>query len=209
MKRLITFGDSFTAGEGLPDTLGQQYTSEERSRYAWPALLGKIINRKTVNKAVGGYSNKQIWHSVICAKYKPSDIVVIQWTFTERYSVLRKHDLDLCFGSWSTDKTAKYYYKKIYDEYDAYLDYFIRQDHAKKYLDSLNIENYHINNDCNIQTKPLWCSVECLDINLDRERSNFPFAEDGYHPGIKAQEHFANTIYTLIKKRRLGRLDIG
>jgi hypothetical protein len=209
MKRLFTFGCSFTAGEGLPDKLGKkQNIAELKSQYAWPAVLGEMSGRKLINKAEGGMSNKQIWYSILNTDFDSTDQVIIQWSYTERFAVIKKEQENLVFGSWCNDKISKFYYKNIYDDYDAYIDYFHRQDHAKRFLDDLGIENYHVFNDSHIKSCPEWSSVKYLDIDMEDIRTKFPLADDGFHPGVEAQRQYAKTIFDCIQNKKFRTLKI-
>ena len=82
MPRLITFGCSYTFGEGLPDTYSLSENVSERiaSTYAWPAHLGKRLNIETINNAGGGSGNLEILLNIFKFKFYFDDIVIIQWS---------------------------------------------------------------------------------------------------------------------------------
>lgn len=49
-KRLVVFGDSYTFGYGLPDTMNNSVPS----KLGWPNILAKHYNLQLCNKAIGG-----------------------------------------------------------------------------------------------------------------------------------------------------------
>ena len=220
MSRLIAFGCSLTYGDCLEDCIDFNQVNKiiidngklkkmygcgpQPSQYAWPSVLGKLLNiDQVVNKGWSGCSNKFIWKSIVDFKYQKDDLVFINWTLIDRYTSFGLDEDDsIHIGPWMNNKRTKHYYKSIYSDVDGHYDFYIRTDHAKKYLDSQGIKNFHTRSS-DITTEaiskaPSWWNVEFLKSWIDESRKIYPLALDDTHPGPKAHEHFANDIYSEI-----------
>lgn len=204
--RLLAFGCSYTAGEGLPDMT--KNSPIDKSKYSWASVLAKKYDREIVNKAEGGFANKDIWRSIMHTEFYTDDIVVVEWTFHERFSVLKPKGDRFTIGAWSKDRVSKTFFSHLYSEYDAWLDFFCRIEHVKTYLDNKKIANYHLSIDHQMFVKPLWSTVKYLDFDMEKSRTNFVLAEDGFHPGIEAHEYFANEIFNCIERKQFRNLDV-
>ena len=94
MLRLITFGCSYTYGEGLSDVkksiLGGNPINQ--SKLGWASLLSQKLNLELVNISYPGTSNTEILYNILTFDFKSTDIVVIMWTHPIR---------DIMFDSWT------------------------------------------------------------------------------------------------------------
>lgn len=111
MTTLHTFGCSITQGFALPDVVrvfrddsGRLLTAKELidkrvhwedihlyqpSEYAWPAVLGHKLNMPVQNHARRGACFQQISRqcAVSAPTIRPSDIVIVMWTYLSRVSM--------------------------------------------------------------------------------------------------------------------------
>ena len=217
-RRLVTFGCSNTYGSFLP---GEMITQAKPSKYAWPAVLSNKLGIECVNKGIGGASNKLISYVLHNTTLYPTDIVVILWTYVDRWSVIKsdtgivteddiqkygpysfvpEHDN---IAAWSQDKLSKYYYKHIYDETDHILDTKYRIDYANLYLNNKGIKNYHAA--CSSIESLVWTSIDNTNNHPLLLAINYPKLQmidkgtDNAHPGIKAHSAIADAFYKEIK----------
>ena len=88
MQRLVTFGDSYTFGQGLDGTnIAHRHPHPD----AWPEHLGKMLGVDTViNMSCPGSSNKQIWLTALNFEFQQGDIVVFCWSCNQRWLQIRK-----------------------------------------------------------------------------------------------------------------------
>jgi len=206
MSRLVAFGCSHTYGEGHVDCLPSKTETEPPppSQYAWPALLGKILDKEVVNLGCPGCSNRYIANSILNADIKQDDVVVILWTEFNRSTVftpdsLRKLRLATSIHPTRNSKVARNYYKWIHDPYNSFLES----------LESMNLVNYHLQNyryvynfKANFNSKfrrntpdivyeyPKWNKVNLINQSLhyvDR-------AADNDHPGPESQKLIARDM---------------
>lgn len=199
-RRLIAFGDSFTYGHHLPDP----------STQAWPAQLAGMMDLDLVNVADPGASNIEILTAILSFDFKESDLVVVGWTFIERDLIFRKKTLlNKLFNRhehtrvqvWSDNPETKLWIE-LHPEFDQAVRSGLHMHHAELYLQSLNLEQYHI------YTQPP---------NTFRYRNSFPvffkdminlldrkvysrvdLALDNSHPGIKSHLNTADNLYKVI-----------
>ena len=81
---IVAFGCSNTFGEGLSDCWPCNLSTPP-SKFAWPQLLGNMLDRTVVNKSKPGCSNKYIEYSILeNEQIREDDIVVILWTYYDR-----------------------------------------------------------------------------------------------------------------------------
>jgi hypothetical protein len=70
-RRLVTFGCSFTYGQGLPDC---PTGVEAPSQYSWPYLLSSQLDRQLVNRGIPGASNLQILNEILNFEFEETDL---------------------------------------------------------------------------------------------------------------------------------------
>ena len=208
MSRLIAFGCSNTYGHGLEDCIvfPTHAPGPIASKTAWPNALGKLLNvKEVINQGEPGASNKFIWRRIFDFKFRKNDIVFINWSFLDRHCFFREqYGREIMIGCWIENKPNKTYFKLLYSDLDSTLEFFNRADHSKRYLDSLNIKNFHTtvlhDEDRNTLTIPKWMSVNLLKTNMSTIRQLHPTALDNSHPGQLAHDQFANDLYLEIKE---------
>lgn len=208
-KRLITFGCSCTFGQALPDIWDYKKNipilEQGPSKYAWPQLLADKLNLECVNLGIPGSSNKEIWYTILNTEFFKDDIVIVMWSFFDRWCVIKKDELKYIRHQESL------FFKYFHDDYDMLLDFYLRINHIQFFLQNkvkllkhtiakenpnhmtLNYNPMEEKNE-NIYDVPNWNQVifsdACLPMNIK------PYAMDHNHPGIKAHEFCANKIET-------------
>lgn len=113
-KRIISFGDSFTWGSDLADQRGKQH-----SKLTWPALLAKHYNIKYQCYARPGESNQAILRMILRASFEPTDLVIVNWTWIDRYEYYNNIESEwrpLRPSGTESDPLCKTYYKYIQND---------------------------------------------------------------------------------------------
>jgi hypothetical protein len=208
-RRLITFGCSFTYGQGLPNCqIGNNWsdTAKTPSKMSWPFELGKLLDIPVINKGVPGASNTEILYHVLNFNFESNDTVVLMWSMPNR---------DLYFlpnqwrkkpfrqmGIWLQGKNpfVDRWLKKT-TEVDNVVKSWLYMHHAELYLNSKNINFIHfpINAIELEKFKPDY-------VNLTNYFNNgFEFIDEcinDKHPGIKSHKKTAHTIYKILNDQK-------
>jgi len=226
MTRVITFGCSNTFGVALPDVWNyakkQAITDRGPSKYAWPQLLANKLNSECINLGIPGASNKQIWHTIITTTFHQTDIVIVLWSWYDRWCVLDKkqNNYEITqFHPYQKFETGEVFFKYLHTTYDMVLDFYLRCNHIETFLkDKVKIikqgaqEHGRIRKDVeyneeeqkakkrlmydsNIHVVPDWNNVSFFKSSLSDLRDVAPRACDNEHAGPKAHEKFATMIY--------------
>jgi hypothetical protein len=188
MSRLIVFGCSLAYGVGLPDCWPN---TETPSKFCWPKLIADSMNRTLVNKSIPGASNKLIWHAINNFKFETDDVVIISWTYPNRYSVLKTpwQWQNLHHNHMDTDPLSAAYYTDLHSFYDSYSMSKLYVDHANRICKDKNLPVYHLVVDkhylyimSKIKNVPLYMAVY---------EASYPKALDHDHLGIEGHRAFA------------------
>ena len=204
-SNLVTFGCSATYGQSLSDI---HPDNEQPSKLAWPQVLGDLANIPVVNMAYKGSSNKEIAHHVLNYNYNTDDIVVICWTFTDRFCVIRKDNI-LRLGVWhanpskfATEKTlnekqqvSTAFFSNVHDDNDMSLNQHYCIHYANLFLDSKKIKNYHIILHNYLRKDYKFFDTKILEIDYLELIKNNPLAMDNDHPGEMAHKLLAQDIF--------------
>lgn len=213
MSRLIAFGCSNTYGQGLPDChlidrTGGYRAGPNPSKHAWPGVLGKMLNRQTLNLGQPGASNKYIWHCAINFDFDPDDIVVLHWTFIYRSVALWNNKPPLHLGLWDNpDPVISEAYKKfvttIDSDYDRMIESLAYIDHLNLYLKSKvkNIVNIVFNPE-QFSDMPNWINFD-FDLNAATYNIEYPLALDNSHTGMEGHRELAKDIFKLVLGKQL------
>ena len=204
MSRLFAFGCSHTYGEGQVDCLVNKKNgnpSPTPSQYAWPALLGKKLDKEVVNLGRGGASNRYISEAILNANIQKDDVVVVLWTEINRSTVFRRSNIIRSTNIHPNyiTKLAENYYKWIHDPYNSFLES----------LEAINLANYHLQNNpyvynfkANFNSKfqtntndilyeyPKWNKVTLINQSLHW----VDLAADEDHPGPESQKLIARDM---------------
>ena len=206
MDRLVTFGCSYTYGHGLPDCITDHGGAGKiPSKFAWPHLLAKKLDKELYNAGIPGASNKLIMDTVINFPFKPTDTVVILWTYLSRHCILSHKKLEpgtkldkevrvlpngnlhTFIGTNDNLSLSARYYRLLHNEEDQLImtNHYIS--YVRLYLEKHNIPN--IQTTINELDHPLIYDISWSDL-----ANNYPSTPDG-HIGIEAQEELTNRIY--------------
>tara|TARA_B100000927_G_scaffold269526_1_gene245010 strand:+ start:2208 stop:2828 length:621 start_codon:yes stop_codon:yes gene_type:complete len=199
-KILVTFGDSCTYGDGLEDCLPPQM--ENPSKFAWPTLLASKMDYDVVNLSKPGASNKEISHKVLSTKLPDNAVVIVGWSFYNRTCIIKKHSVEQ-IGIWQDSKASKSFFRHLHDDYDMHMDFYLRANHIKNYLDNLGIENHHWRLEETLEEQiPFWNSVKFLDFDYHKIKKKYPMALDNLHPGPEAHKRLAEKFEEIITRTR-------
>jgi hypothetical protein len=200
-SRLVAFGCSITFGHGLKDCYSGKRKigpGDQPSKYAWPSVLADILGLECVNLSSPGSSNKRIAHTLCSTELTDTDLVIVNWSYANRYCVITENEIiDLGFFK-GRDKINKSF-KNLANANDLMLDSIMRLDYVKLLLDKNKITNFHT-----LSTKKDFKNYEnenMLTSSIENIRKIFPKALDNSHPGEEAHLQFAQEIYHEIKDR--------
>lgn len=197
--KLYCFGCSLTYGQGLEDC---HRDISKPSNFAWPAVLGKMLDIEVINKGDPGASNKQIWKTVVETEIQETDAVVIQWSHIDRFCRFENDDTITKIGIWRTkkDRLSNWFFKNMYTETDMVTDLHLRANHIKNHLDKKNIKNFQLVVSSETYLRPIiWSDVDFLPVYLNAIRNKHPRALDKKHPGKDAQKEYAELIYEYVQ----------
>jgi hypothetical protein len=128
-KRVISFGDSFTWGTDLSDcnevdpTVPLDVVLDSYSRKTWPALIAQHLEVDYECKAFPGSSNSTILRQILSAEILPTDLVIVNWTWIDRWDFYTGNDCLIREG-WTTlrpnsntrNDLHKFYYTYLQSE---------------------------------------------------------------------------------------------
>ncbi len=205
---IVAFGCSFTVGEGLDDVFPQ---FNKISKFAWPQQLADLANCTVTNLGVCGASCKEILHMLLNHKFNKGDIVVVCWSFIDRWCIIKDDDEIYQFGIWNTEKgrllsgwseqtlqgglskIATAFYEHIHDDEDRIQEMLRDIEFARLYLDSKGIKNYHMSVGKDAIIEKNWFKTKILDIDWQSQDK----APDKVHPGIQTHKIVAQKIFEL------------
>lgn len=148
MRRLITFGDSYTFGQGLD---GTDIAHLSPHPDAWPEHMGRLLGVDTVlNNSTPGSSNKLIWLNALNFDFQPGDVVIFCWSCNQRWLQIRKiknkkqNVKDLLgsepiqiqqYGAWLEEiPEIMEYYVHHWHALDALHEFCSKADHVHQYV---------------------------------------------------------------------------
>lgn len=211
MSRLITFGCSNTYGQGLPDChlvdkTGSFRAGPHPSKHAWPAVLGKLLNRETINLSCPGASNRAICYNVLNFSFEPTDIVVCHWSLINRYAVIYKDKPMLNLGlwdipEWQIGESYVKYIATVDNDYDRMIESSSLIDYTNLYLKDKIDQSFNICfNRREFKDMPNWVSF-VFDLDAAFYNVEYPLALDNAHTGIQGHRELAKSIYKLYTDR--------
>lgn len=114
MKKVKSFGCSFSFGTDLPDI-----NNNQPSKLTWPALVANHLDLKYECYAVGGCGNLQILENILNqAPIEDQSLFLISWTWIDRFDYFNHED-----ACWQTvrpdseNSVSKNYYMNLHSEY--------------------------------------------------------------------------------------------
>jgi hypothetical protein len=91
MNSLFTFGCSYTAEYDEKMSSNYKKYKEFRGDFpkSWPMLLSDLLSLELINYGQGAAGNDEIFITFCqkCNDFKKNDVVIIGWTFIERYRI--------------------------------------------------------------------------------------------------------------------------
>lgn len=207
MSRLITFGCSFTYGQGLPDCkIGNNITkfASTPSDHSWPVILSKLLNVEVVNKGIPGASNLEILFHILSFDFKQDDTVVIMWSLPDRdlyFNSVKGLKPFRQLGNWllNRNKFEEEWFKNINFK-DNCVKSWLHIHHADLYLQALNLKYIHY---------PIIPHLlEEYKPNFIKHINNFytdgfvdcDKGDDNSHPGLKSHIETAKQIYKILNE---------
>tara|TARA_B100000941_G_scaffold159898_1_gene113676 strand:- start:3058 stop:3654 length:597 start_codon:yes stop_codon:yes gene_type:complete len=198
MSALVTFGCSLTYGQALSDIHPHNQTP---SLLAWPQVLGSLLNLPVINMATMGASNKEISHRVLNYNFDADDLVVICWTFTNRFCIIGEKDL--CqVGTWKENQKTKAFFKYLHDDNDMYLNQLYCIHYTDLFLKSKKIKNYHLMpyNNKDKRKNLAFFDTNIIDIDYVNLITTNKLALDNSHPSEKTHRILAKKLFKQIQK---------
>lgn len=193
MDRLVVFGCSSTYGQGLPDCMTG---NELPSQYSWPSILAKQLGVSCINNSSCGSPNKKILLRLINFDFKPSDFVIVLWSFHHRGYILESSDIGRSI--LAQDKDSDNFYR-IHNEYDMCVDTAIYMQYAKLYLQDKSITNLQFYFDKNIEIYSKQNGIVPINAEyLSYRKITEDMAWDNIHLGVKSHKNIADYIYEKI-----------
>jgi hypothetical protein len=150
-NRLVTFGCSYTYGQGLPDCqsnriLGFTFDSSKPSKLGWAQQVADALGLALINQAKPGASNLEILYAILEFKFEKTDTVVIMWSHSLR-DMFIKTSFNMFpsrkqLGSWKTSSIALKWAAQL-SEHDYAMRTWIYMHHAGLYLNKQNLQFIH------------------------------------------------------------------
>ena len=194
MTRLVAFGCSNTFGSWLPDT---EDRISKPSKFAWPQILADKLNLECVNLGSPAASNKEIWWKILNYQPVKTDIVIILWSWYDRYCIITDSDvikLHIHHDNIRSNNFSKY----LHHTYDMQIDFYLRCNHINQFLKN-KVKLIRHNNQGKLLINSSFNEIDFLKADMNTIRDMLPKALDNSHPGIEAHEQFAKEVYNEIK----------
>ena len=204
--RLITFGDSWTAGHGVEtdvkykeEPFPHMFIQKLRMMNSWPRYVADKLKCEYVNLGVCGYGNeyilKDLKETIEKEFISKDDVVIIMLSYPYRY---KKNPYDLVKFFWEMEKTLTNY-KHLY--FNSFFPTFKEED-----FDTVNLPETFIN--------PNGCVSDVLkQYEIDNDVSIWEYGsrsvwndeknfwEGDYHPNSLGYKIIGDYIYEQIKNK--------
>jgi lysophospholipase L1-like esterase len=200
MNNIVTFGDSFTHGWGLPD---QDKFNSCESKFSWPCVLSSKLNMQYKNMAVPGASNREIWHRLLNYNFTPDDIVIILWTWVNRYAIITGPNQDDIEQIKINTPIARRLDDALNtnNDFDRKYDSMVYIDHANRVLKDKNVVAFNFYVDA-LGEFPMWAGpVNSYNADLLSVWKKFPYTSDFTHPSVDAYKETATIMYDFIRHK--------
>lgn len=214
INEIYAYGDSFTAGDGVDPT------------DAWPAKLGKLLDKPVFNKGVPGGSNKlsiiNLLNDFANIKNPEHTLVLFSWTGISRTTVYleeKKKWENILLGHEPYELALKekkqLWYEKFYTDYEGLMEYYSQQIFVSSFLKSNNVphafinsflEDYIVKDQFNEQYKNIVELLPTKSFVLGYNDSIYQkycvglnmACSDGYHPSADAHTLIASKIKSFV-----------
>ena len=194
MSRLITLGCSHTICEGL----------ENPSKDSWPSILSKKFNKKLINLAERGGSNRTIQHSVYTFEFQQDDTVIILWTYPDRYHFFKNKNTHTgLINSWGKGR-SEVWFKDFHTTYNEKFDNQTIVNQVNLFLKNKNIKLYNLLVSSEFDYYFDITDLDIIDIDFTKKYlEKYPRGIDGWHMGIEGNYNFGMDIYNNIITKEL------
>lgn len=204
MPRLVTFGCSFAYGHGLPDCFKlPDRCGDTPSKLAWPQLVANKMYIECANKSNPGSGNLEILLNVLKTQYEPNDIVLISFSYFERFNNYKLIDEK---GNSKRIESDVLEHKNLilaelgetYYKVKNYWDNWLSIHHCEQFLRNKGIKNFLFFG------TPVGARYPKPDIlKLENFIDTIPFifkdkALDDRHPGTESHRLLSEIIYDKI-----------
>lgn len=199
MVKILTNGDSWTGGIYLGD----------RNKL-WPGLLGKLLDCKVTNLAIGGASNNRIFRTTCEYIYSGNelpDYIILGWSSLTRYEFTHssgRHIRLTAIGAPKFDDDSdienytninQFYYNNLFSEklnYKMFIDnlYVLKDLCDYKKIKLINFMSFEKNN---VPNSMIWIPGPGSTMKEYLDGKNFSVMKSG-HTGSDGQLYWAKTI---------------
>ena len=204
--RLITFGDSWTAGHGIEEDsqykevpFPNMFIQKLRDMNSWPRWVAEKLECPYVNLGVCGFGNEFILNEIKSVKrdghLKKDDIIIVMFSYPYRYTGDTYNVVEIYEQMEQELKGYNHFYfnsffptfKEEYFDTTKLPEYFINPDGCVSDI----LREYEINNDIGVweyDSRSVW-----------NDEKNF--YEGDYHPNLDGYKVIANYIYGKLRKK--------
>ena len=173
-------------GVGLPDCWP---IPSPPSKFCWPEIVARELGRECVNMSVCGAGNKRIWYEISNFKFKKDDLVLILWSFPNRYTVINSSsDISNLHHNYD-DELSTAYFNNIYSPYDSNIMSTLFVDNASRLLEENKISFFQMA--VKKRYQHIFGKRKYLHITMDAYETLYTRAIDNDHAGINGHRAFA------------------
>jgi len=201
-RRLITFGDSWTAGHGVEtekeykeNPTPPKFIEKLREQNSFPKWLGNLLNISYINLGVCGFGNEYIYNSVKenLKFINKDDLIIIVFSYPHRYKKHNKYTPEELFKKFNDILLGYnvFYFNGFYP--------FIETDNfsfPKNYINPKGTLSYQLQVEEMINKKDVWEYGSKL-VWDDTEN----YYQGDYHPNLEGYKLIAEYIYKEIKDK--------
>lgn len=196
-NRLVTFGCSYTYGQGLKDChIEPNLPGPNPSKFAWPSLLASKLNYECVNLGTPSFSNLAILNSILNYKFLPNDTVVVMWTFKTRDMEFKDSENVEHYGRWKKHWISKQ------NIYNLIMRGYMQIHHAKCFLENIGLKYYFLDADIYFNFTddiPDWLAqIPFVKFDFRKYEYYPPIGLDNLHPGPMFHQKAAETVFNEI-----------
>jgi hypothetical protein len=204
--RLITFGDSWTAGHGIEEDVQYKeipfpnmFIQKLRDMNSWPRWVAEKLACPYVNLGVCGFGNEFMLNEIKGVKkdglLNKDDIIVVMLSYPYRYTGDTYNVVEIYEQMEQELKGFNHFYfnsffptfKEEHFETSKLPNYFINPDGCVSDI----LREYEVNNDVGV-----W---EYGSRSVWNDEKNF--YEGDYHPNLEGYKVIANYIYGKLRKK--------
>jgi len=180
-------------GVGLPDCWP---IPSPPSKFCWPEIVASELGRQCVNMSVCGAGNKRIWYEISNFKFKKDDLVLILWSFPNRYTVINSPSDISNLHHNNDDELSNAYFNNIYSPYDSKIMSTLFVDNASRLLEENKISFFQMAVKKRYQN--IFGKHRYLPITMDAYETLYTRAIDNDHAGINGHRAFAVDLLKLL-----------